>query len=243
MRSASSASIMPRGHDQLLGAAEPDDGRQARGAADVGDDPELDLGQAELRRRWRRSAGRSRAPPPARRRRRCGGSGRRPAWPSLRRGWRTRGTLCGTGAACPGWPAEDISSTRSTPAENTGPSPRRTTQCTPGSAAASRSAVAERAQQLLVHRVALLGAVQDDVADGAAVLGVDDAHGRPPRVRLATQGYASRARSGPCRTGRHAPARTRPPARGQIVSRPSTERAGPEGRWRRSRRWECWERG
>ena len=37
------------GHDQLLRAAEPDDRGQARGTADVGDDPELDLGQAELR--------------------------------------------------------------------------------------------------------------------------------------------------------------------------------------------------
>ena len=36
---------------------------------------------------------------------------------------------------------------------------------------------AEREQQLAVHRVALLGAVQDHVADRAAVLGEDDAHG------------------------------------------------------------------
>jgi hypothetical protein len=34
---------------QLLGAAEADDGGQPRGSADVGDDPELDLGQPELR--------------------------------------------------------------------------------------------------------------------------------------------------------------------------------------------------
>ena len=36
--------------------------------------------------------------------------------------------------------------------------------------------VCERPQQLLVHRVALLRAVQDDVADRAAVFGDDDAH-------------------------------------------------------------------
>ena len=39
-------------------------------------------------------------------------------------------------------PAEAASSPRSTPAENTGPSPRSTTQCTASSAAASRSACA-----------------------------------------------------------------------------------------------------
>src|ERR1039458_4805820 len=36
------------GHDQLLRATEPHDRGQPRGAADVGDDPELDLGQPQL---------------------------------------------------------------------------------------------------------------------------------------------------------------------------------------------------
>ena len=159
-----------------LARPEPDDGGQAGAAADVGDDPELDLREAELGLARSRRAGRSRARPPGRRRRMPGGSGRRPAWPSLRRGWRSRGTPCGMAAGHRS-PAKEASSPRSTPAENTGPSPRSTTQCTAASARGLAQGAAKRDQQLLVHRVALLGAIQDDVADGVAVLGEDEAHG------------------------------------------------------------------
>ncbi len=80
------------------------------------------------------------------------------------------------GRSTPGSPANDISSPRSTPAEKTGPSPRSTTQCTDGVVRRRAQRIAERDEQLLVHRVALLRPVQHDVADGAAVLGDDDAH-------------------------------------------------------------------
>ena len=60
------------------------------------------------------------------------------------------------------------------PEENIGPSPRRTTQCTAGSSAAARSASPMASTSSLVERVALLGAVEDDVADGAAVLGENE---------------------------------------------------------------------
>ncbi len=81
------------------------------------------------------------------------------------------------GRSIPGVSEDSASSTRSTPAENTLPSPRSTTQCTAGSAAGLAQRVTERQQQLLVHRVALLRAVQHDVADRPEVLGQDDAHG------------------------------------------------------------------
>ena len=89
-----------------LARPSPTTAGQPSRAADVGDDPEPDLRQARAARRWRRRAGRSRAPPRARRRRRCGGSGRRPAWPSLRTGSRIPGTHRGTGAASRAAPAE-----------------------------------------------------------------------------------------------------------------------------------------
>ena len=57
------------GHDQLLGDAEPDDRRQPARAADVGDQAQLRLGQAEDARRRPSRAGRR--PARSRRRGRC----------------------------------------------------------------------------------------------------------------------------------------------------------------------------
>ena len=64
------------------------------------------------------------------------------------------------------------------PLENIGPAPRTTTQRTSRSAAAACERLAQAEDQLVVERVALLGTVEDDVADGAAVLGQDGAHAR-----------------------------------------------------------------
>ena len=141
MRCASAASIVRGGHDQLLRAAEADDRGQPRGAADVGDDPELDLGQAELRV--------------------LGGDPQVAAERDLQRAAEAGavdladdrlGHLfaevraveedVAEGAQHARVPAKDISSPRSTPAEKTGPSPRSTTQCTEASSAAARSASA-----------------------------------------------------------------------------------------------------
>ena len=70
------------------------------------------------------------------------------------------------------------------PEENIGPSPRSTTQWTSGSSAAARSAAPSAEHEVVVERVALLGAVEDDVADRAAMLGEDQGHAaggyRPP---------------------------------------------------------------
>ena len=64
------------------------------------------------------------------------------------------------------------------PLENIGPAPRTTTQRTSRSAAAACERLAQAEDQLVVERVALLGTVEDDVADRAAVLGQDGAHAR-----------------------------------------------------------------
>ena len=64
------------------------------------------------------------------------------------------------------------------PEENIAPSPRSTTQCTDGSSAAARSASPVAITSSLVERVALLGAVEDDVADRAAVLAVNEGRHR-----------------------------------------------------------------
>ena len=62
------------------------------------------------------------------------------------------------------------------PLENIGPAPRTTTQSTSRSAAAAAAASRDPEDQLVVERVALLGAVEDEVADGAVVFGQDEAH-------------------------------------------------------------------
>ena len=174
-----------------------------------------------------RSAGRNPAPPQARRPRMCGGSGRRQAWPSLRRGSRSpRRPAQGTQRA--GSPADAASSTRSTPAEKTGPSPRRTTQCT--SCRRRPPARRRRArQQLLVHRVALLWAVQDDVADRTAVLGGDDAHRWLLTMWMTSGGLMTVLRRR--RRPRERPQRDRrpPSARGGTRARAPRERSG--SRW------------
>ena len=72
---------------------------------------------------------------------------------------------------------------KSMPEENIGPSPRRTTHLTSSVGGGGLEAPRASAEhQLVVERVALLGAVEDDVADGAAVLGRDDAHGANNKV-------------------------------------------------------------
>ena len=81
-------------------------------------------------------------------------------------------SACGTAAAATcrrrrPWPA---SSLRSTPEENIGPAPRSTTTWTSASAAMSRSASPSAAISSRVERVALLRAVEDDVADPPVVL-------------------------------------------------------------------------
>ena len=103
---------------------------------------------------------------------------RRPsAWSSPRRGSTRRGTRGGTGAGARAARPAPASAARSMPEENIGPAPRRTTQRTAGSSAAARSASPTREHELVVERVALLGAVEDDVADRAAVLGDHEGHG------------------------------------------------------------------
>ena len=65
------------------------------------------------------------------------------------------------------------------PLENIGPAPRTTTQRTSRSAAAAAAASRSAEDQLVVERVALLGTVEDEVADGAVVFGLDEpAHAR-----------------------------------------------------------------
>ena len=97
--------------------------------------------------------------------------------------------------------------------------------------------VAERQQQLLVHRVALLGAVQDDVADGAAVLGDDDAHRRLLTVgcvRGWTRASAARCGCGGDALGA-ATAGRQQPRRGSarvIGSRPRPRELEAEVQWR-----------
>ena len=55
------------------------------------------------------------------------------------------------------------------PEENIGPAPRTTTQRTSGIVGGRAQRGAGGEHQLAVERVALLRAVEDDVADGAAI--------------------------------------------------------------------------
>ena len=69
-----------------------------------------------------------------------------------------------------------LRSPRSIPEENIAPSPRTTTQRTDVVGRGLLQRRAQREDQLAVHRVALLGAVQDHVAHRSAVLGGDYGH-------------------------------------------------------------------
>jgi hypothetical protein len=165
-----------RGHDQLLGASEADHGWQAGRAADIGDDPELDLGQAEARV--------------------AGGDPQIAAERHLQRAADT-GTVDLADDRL-GHLFADVGAVEEHFSERAQHAGRASRFCELNevdargehrSFAAQHHAVnrrlrgglaqrrAEREQQLLVHRVALLRAVEDHVPDVAVVLGEDDAHG------------------------------------------------------------------
>ena len=132
------------GHDQLLGAAEPDDRRQPRGAADVGDQADARLGQADdgVVGDHAQVAGERELDRPADAR---AVDLRRPsAWPSPPAGSTPRGSRAGTRAGAPAARRGRPSAPRSMPEENIGPAPRSTTQRTSGSSAAARSAAPTR---------------------------------------------------------------------------------------------------
>ena len=180
IRSASVAADQLAGHDQLLGAAEPDDLRQPRGAADVGDQPDPRLGHADDRVRRRSRAGRRRARAPSRRRCRRRGSRRSTglAISSARfqaSRHRARGTRAGARASSAS--AAERAEVHAG-GEHRARAAERRRSATAGSAAAARSASPTREHQLAVERVALLGAVEDDVADRAVLLGDDEGHCR-----------------------------------------------------------------
>ena len=178
IRSASVAADQLAGHDQLLGPAEADDLRQPRRPADVRDQPDPRLGQADHR------VGRDRAQIAGQR------DLHRPAQAGAvdladdRLGHllgevpRLEARAPGTGATCRDPSASPASEPRSMPDENIAPSPRRTTQWTAGSSAAARSASPDGEHEFAVERVALLGAVEDDVAHGAAVVAENEVRHR-----------------------------------------------------------------
>ncbi len=216
-----------RGHDQLLGAAEPDDGRQASRAADVGDDAELDLRQAELGV--------------------AGGDAQVAAERDLQRAADARvvdladdrlGHLFAEVGAVHENFAKRAQIARLTgglseldevhAGREHGPfaAQHDAVHVAVGGGLAQR--LAERAQQLLVHRVALLRAVEDDVADRAAVLGYDDAHRWAPGDRGHAPGWGD-ACAEATQPGMTEPVPLAPPGSGAGPAGPAPLYAEPQG--------------